>query len=176
VETGERTARSRRGYALAAACSLASTLLLSFVVLAQDGPLGVDRLLRRVVLDHVPSGMDSASELLTQLGSGAVLYPVLVLLAAKYRTYYAGAMPAVLAAGQVLEAVVLSALPRTAPGLVAWPGLASGRTATAVLGWGLVALVLGASARRSVLVGVAAGAVVALSRVLLDVHWASDVS
>jgi hypothetical protein len=135
----------------------------------------MDRLLRRVVLDHVPSGMGYASELLTQMGSGAVLYPVLVLLAVKYRTYYAGAMPAVLAAGQVLEAVVLSALPRTAPGLVAWPGLSSGRTATAVLGWGLVALVLGASARRSVLVGVSAGAAVALSRVLLDVHWASDV-
>jgi membrane-associated phospholipid phosphatase len=149
--------------------------VLSLVVLVRDGPLGVDRLLRRLVLDHVPSWTDAASEAVTQLGSGAVLFPVLTLLALKYRTYYAAAMPVVLAAGQVLEAVALSALPRTAPDLVGWPGLSSGRTASAVLGWGLVGLVLGASARRAVLVGVVAGAFVALSRVLLDVHWASDV-
>jgi membrane-associated phospholipid phosphatase len=175
VETGNRAAPSRREYALAAACSVGLTLVLSLVVLAHDGPLGLDRLLRRLVLDHVPSWTEAASGTLTQLGSGAVLYPVLALLAFKHRTYYAAAMPAVLAAGQVLEAVALSALPRAAPDLVAWPGLSSGRTASAVLGWGLVALVLGASARRSMLVGGAVGAVVALSRVLLDVHWASDV-
>jgi membrane-associated phospholipid phosphatase len=149
--------------------------VLSLVVLAHDGPPGLDRLLRRLVLDHVPSWTEVAAGILTQLGSGAVLYPVLALLALKHRTYYAAVTPAVLAAGQVLEAVALSALPRTAPDLVAWPGLSSGRTASAVLGWGLVALVLGASARRSMLVGAVAGVFVALSRVLLDVHWTSDV-
>ncbi len=78
---------------------------------------------------------------------------LLLLLALRHRTCFAAAMPAVLGVGQVLETVMLSALPRTPPGLVSWSSLSSGRTATAVLGWGLVALVLAASGRRAVAVG-----------------------
>ena len=166
----------RRGrYSLAALMPAAVAVVLAASLVAHDGPLGFDRWIRALVLGHVPDAAESLSAVLTQLGSGAVLYPVLVLLAFRRRTYHAAALPAVLAVGQVLEAVALSALPRTPPGLVSWATLSSGRTATAVLGWGLVALALAAPARRAVIAGVSVGFLVAATRVVLDLHWASDV-
>lgn len=168
-------ARRRGRHGVAALTLSAVALVLAASLVAHDGPLALDRWIRSLVLGHVPQAAESLSAVLTQLGSGAVLYPVLVLLACWRRTYYTAALPAVLAAGQVLEVVALSALPRTPPGLFSWASLSSGRTATAVLGWGLVALALAASARRAVIAGVAAGAFVAATRVLLDLHWASDV-
>lgn len=164
----------RQRYLVAALVTLAVVAALAAALVGHGGPLELDRGVRALVQGERPAAQ-SLSAVLTQLGSGAVLYPVLVLLAFRNRTYYAAALPVVLAAGQVLEAVVLSALPRTPPGLVSWASLSSGRTATAVLGWGLVALVLAAPARRAVIVGVSAGALVASTRVLLDLHWASDV-
>lgn len=164
----------RRAYGLVAVGAGLAAFLLS--VSLTGGPLGLDRALRELVLDHVPAGAAPVAAMVTQLGSGAVLYPVLLLLALTHRTWFAAAMPAVLAVGQVLEVVLLSALPRTPPGLVSWSGLSSGRTATAVLGWGLVALVLSGSARRALAVGLPAGVVVASTRVLLDLHWISDVA
>jgi alpha-1,2-mannosyltransferase len=166
----------RRGpYLLVASSASVCTVVLSLAVLARDGPLGADRVLRQLVVQHAPAAAGSSAAVLTQLGSGAVLYPLLLLLALRHRTYWSAALPVVLAAGQVLEAVVLSALPRTPPGLLAWSSLSSGRTATAVLGWGLIALVVTGSAQRSLGVGLSAGGVVALTRVLLDLHWFSDV-
>lgn len=168
-------AARRARYGLAALTPAALALVLAASLVAHDGPLGFDRWVRALVLGHVPDAAESLSAVLTQLGSGAVLYPVLMLLVVRRRTYYAAALPAVLAAGQVIEAVVLSALPRTPPGLVPWASLSSGRTATAVLGWGLVALALAAPARRAVIAGVSVGFLVAATRVVLDLHWASDV-
>lgn len=165
----------RRRHGLAALTPAAVAMVLAASLVAHDGPLGFDRWVRALVLGHVPDAAESLSAVLTQLGSGAVLYPLLVLLAFRRRTYYAAALPAVLAVGQVLEAVALSAVPRTPPGLVSWASLSSGRTATAVLGWGLVALALAAPARRAVIAGVSGGFLVASTRVLLDLHWASDV-
>jgi alpha-1,2-mannosyltransferase len=162
-------------YLLVAWSASVATALLSVALLARDEPLAVDRLLRQLVVEHAPAAAGAASAALTQLGSGAVLYPVLVLLAFKRRTLFAAAVPVMLAAGQVLEAVLLSALPRATPGLLAWSSLSSGRTATALLGWGLVTLVLTGSARRALGVGLSAGGLVALTRVLLDLHWFSDV-
>ncbi|MDP3711594.1 MAG: glycosyltransferase 87 family protein [Mycobacteriales bacterium] len=148
---------------------------LAVVLAAHGEPLGADRWLRALVLDHVPDRSQPLSALLSQLGSGAVLYPLLLLVAAMQRTWYAAAAPAALVFAQVLETVLLSALPRTPPGLVSWSGLSSGRTATAVLGWGLVALLLTSSRRAALSTGLAVGLLVATTRVVLDLHWLSDV-
>ena len=161
--------------ALLSAGAAVSASVLATVLLVTGGPLELDREARELLLGGVADAPGPVAAVLTQLGSGAVLYPVLLVLAVRQRTSFAVAAPAVLAAVQVLETVLLSALPRTPPGLLDSPSLSSGRTATAALGWGLVVLVLTAAPRRSVLVGAAVGSVVALSRVLLDVHWLSDV-
>jgi alpha-1,2-mannosyltransferase len=102
------------------------------------------------------------------------LYPLLIALAVWKRTWPVVVLPLVLGVGQVAEVALLSVVPRTSPSATIWVGLSSGHVSTAVLGWGLVALAVGATAHRSVLVAVGAGSVVAVTRVVLDLHWTSD--
>jgi alpha-1,2-mannosyltransferase len=116
----------------------------------------------------------SIASWLTQLGSGALLYPLLVSLAFWKRSVSVALLPIVLVVGQVAEVALLSVVPRTSPSATILVGLSSGHVSTAVLGWGLVALALGATSRRSVLAGVAVGSVVSLTRLILDLHWTSD--
>ncbi len=107
----------------------------------------------------------------SELGSGVVLYAVLVLLAVLQRSWRALAAPLLLSAGQVLEAVALGAVPDTG----GWDGWSSGRATAAVLGWGMVVLVLRRPLALALTVGVPLGVVVGSSRVLLGVHAMSDV-
>ena len=162
-----------RYQALLAAAGGAALVVATAVRAADGGPVGADLAVRDVAR-HASEPLRLAAEVVTQAGGGAVLVALLVLLAVHLRTTSAAALPLVLAVGQVLAAVLLSALPRAAPGFD-WAGLSSGRTCAAVLGWGLVAVALGATARRSLLVGGAAGVVVGTTRVVLDAHWSSDV-
>ena len=152
-------------FAVAAAAALA----------ASGQPFGGDVAVRQAVLDHSGEPVRQVALVLTQLGSGAVLFPGLLLLALVKRTWITAALPLVLAAGQVAETVLLSVLPGTSDGLLTWSGMSSGRTATAVLGWGMVALALGVSPRRSLVAGLAMGLLVGSTRLLLDLHWLSDV-
>jgi len=118
------------------------------------------------------------ARLLTDLGSGAVLYPVLLALAA--RAYLRGGRPLVvllplllLAGAQALEAVGFATFTRPGPAGGEDITFSSGRAMAAVLGWGLVARHLGAAWAWPVaaLLAVLAG----VSRVALGLHWPTDV-
>ena len=143
------------------------------LAVALSPPVGVDRAVREQVAS-LPGWVVALAGPGSQLGSGALLYPSLLVLVAVLRTWRAAAALGALAVGQVLEAVLLSASSRSPVGLEPWGGLSSGRTATAVLGWGLVVLLVRSSARAAAAAGVVAGSVVAVSRVVADVHWTSD--
>ena len=116
--------------------------------------------------------------LLTELGSGAVLYPVLLVLAV--RAYLRGnhawtvALPLLLLAGaQAVEAVGFATFGRPSPTAVADITFSSGRALTAALGWGLVARQIGGAWAWPVAALLAAAA--GVSRVALGLHWPTDV-
>jgi alpha-1,2-mannosyltransferase len=158
-----------------ASAGLAASGIAAVLLAVHREPLAVDTAIQQTLLVWGTDVSSPAALVLAELGSGAVLFPLLIVLALVKRTWAVAVLPVVLALGQVCEVVLLSVLPRTAPDLYTWSGLSSGRTVTAVLGWGLVCLALGGSARRSVAVGVMVGSVVAATRVVLDLHWTSDV-
>lgn len=125
---------------------------------------------------QVLGGLSPTAGVLTQLGSAAVVLPVLALLCLlRGRTLglRAAAPVAVLVAVQGLEAVLTGPLVRAEP--MGLGTVSSGQTLTAVLGWGLCALQVPALRSRALLVGAGVGAVVGLSRVGLAQHWGSDV-
>ena len=154
--------------ALAAVVLAATTVL----VLVSDGrPLGLDRWAAQL-----PSGGGGARAL-TQLGSGAVLYPVLAVLGA-WRLRHGSSRLAALAplaafaAAQVLEAVLFVTIDRPGPGggVITF---SSGHAMAATLGWGLVAREVRSRWALAAAAGVAL--VVGFTRVTLDLHWPSDV-
>jgi membrane-associated phospholipid phosphatase len=161
-----------RGPVLAAGLSVVGALALTELVLLSGGrPLGVDLWAQR----SFPSGAWSAA--VTQLGSGAVLYPVLALVAlarrARGASWRSAVVPlVVLAVAQMLEAVLFVTVTRPSPLGGADVSFSSGHALTAVLGWGLVALELG---RPALPVALAVGGVVGVTRVGLGLHWFSDV-
>ena len=171
----ERALRLRLHVALVAVVGLA---VLAAAVLASP---------RRVLageaeLVSLPRG-DSASDqhlvrLLTELGSGAVIYPVLLALAVRSlrRGEHAGpvALPLLLlATAQVLEAVGFATFVRPGPLGVDEVSFSSGHAMTAVLGWGLVSRQLGVGWAWPVAALFAT--VAGVSRVALGLHWPTDV-
>lgn len=155
---------------------LALAGLLVAVLGSGGGPVGAESYLAAVLIRDDPS-TSPVWHALTQLGSGAVLYPVLALLAVlalrRGTTARLALLPlATLAAAQALEAVTFVTLVRPGPvgGEVSF---SSGHAMTAALGWGLVARQLGGHRARAVAVVLAATA--GLSRVALQLHWPTDV-
>lgn len=160
---------------LGGAATLLATLVLA--VLARDGgELGGEQGL----VDLLRAGTATpVLEVLTQLGSGAVLYPLLAALAGVAVARGADAVQAVLpllalAAAQVVEAVAFVTLVRPSPvGGAAEVSFSSGHAMTAVLGWGLLA-----RQRDGPLPLIAAGAIAVtagLTRIALGLHWPTDV-
>ncbi|MFN2522350.1 MAG: glycosyltransferase 87 family protein [Mycobacteriales bacterium] len=159
--------QDRRYLASAGASAVAAAALSACILLVNGVPLGPDLWLQQL------AGRPAVwPGLVAELGSGAVLYPVLLAIALWRRTLRAALLPVLLALAQVVEVVVLSALPRSGPDL-AWAGLSSGRTASAVVGAGLIAWAADPRAR-ALLVGPLLGAAVGWSRVAAGAHWASD--
>ncbi len=152
----------------AAGCAAAAAALAACVVAADGSPVGPDVWFGRFAADEAGRWLG----VFLELGSGAVLYLVLAVIAVWRRRVRVAVLPPLLVVGQVAEVVLLSALPRSAPDL-SWAGASSGRTASAVLGAGLIAWALGAG-RRSVATGLVLGAAVGWSRVASGAHWASD--
>ena len=155
--------------AVVAPVAVLAAVLLA-VLLADGRPLGADA---------APEATSPLLTLVDQLGSGAVLYPVLVALAGwrlrRGHSVSASLLPvAVLAVAQMLEAVAFVTVERPAPTGAGSIAFSSGHAMAAALGWGLVALHL--PYRRAAAAGVllVAGSVGA-TRVLLGAHWPSDV-
>ena len=153
---------------------VAALLAVTVPVIVVDGrPLAADLAVGRAL---IAPGSDVVVAL-TQLGSGAVLYPVLAAVAVWRRVagtpWRAAVTPLlVFAAVQTLEAVTFVTLVRPGP-LGGVASFSSGHATAAVLGWGLVAGEFGVRGRYALVAAV--GAVVGLSRVALGAHWLSDV-
>lgn len=144
---------------------------LLIAVLITGAPLAVDLAAARWTADG------PGVRLLTQLGSGAVLYPVLLVLAGLALRRGEDARRALLpvlalAAAQTLEAVAFVTVTRAGPAGEA-VAFSSGHAMTAALGWGLVARQVGmrSAGVLAAIVAIAAG----LTRVTLELHWFSDV-
>ena len=152
-------------------------VLAGLLVLRRE-PLGLDRWSLDLILDHRTTATTPIALAVAFLGSGMLLYPLLLLLAALLPDRRAAALLSVaaLAAAQLLHDILLAgvALPRPDPSLFLTPAAgaatASGHAMTAVVGWGLVLRLL----RQPLWAAFAAGALVGLARAYLAVHWLSD--
>ena len=184
----------RIGPPVVVALAAAAATAFAVVVAVRGGaPFAVDLAVRDAVRACDHGWPRRTAEILTLLGTGPVLYPVLLVLcavpAAAGRTLRGLAPVAALAAGQVLELVLFAPLHRPAPGMGAGPSTllattySSGRTAAAVLGWGLIVWQAlrwrgggppPPSDRRVWAVGLAVGTVVGTTRIWLGVHWLTD--
>jgi alpha-1,2-mannosyltransferase len=159
--------------------------------MVRDGePFGMDLAARGLVEAYRSQAGTRVAAWLTLLGTGPVLYPLLAVLcvvALLRQRNAAEWLPVLaLAAGQILELVLFATLHRPAPGAALSPLLtatySSGRTAAAVLGWGLVVWLSGrllrldrrGTVRGSLAVALAMGVVVGATRVYLGAHWLTD--
>ena len=157
--------------------SLVVVAALAAAALSSGGEIGAEGNVFAAIYVDI-TGLP-AVELLTQLGSGAVLYPVLAVLALaalrRGEHWRRALLPlGALAGAQAVEAVTFAALLRPAPlGGAADASFSSGHAMTAVLGWGLIARQIGGPLP---LLGAGALALTAgITRVGLGLHWPTDV-
>ena len=161
-------------------------------VLAGDGVATADPHLHAAALGLRTGWLTTLATITTQLGSSAVIYPLLlavgVVLAVGYHRYAETALStAALISSQTLRTLTSRVVDRPRPPRADWLIAASGQAwpsghaATAMLAYGLVVALLWPVLTRRVtriIVVTAAGLIVitvGLSRVYLGVHWASDV-
>ena len=187
----------------AAATGLALTLALglaivggllvgafAYLVRSSDTLVDADRSVGQWGVDHATSWSTEALELVTELGSSRYLVPATVLLAViEYRRVPNKWMPVFLVtvvAGEIiLVNTIKELLDRLRPDFyeiteTLGPSFPSGHSGLAAAFYAAAALVLArkrSPRTRSLLAGVAVGIAVAVacSRVLLGVHWMSDV-
>jgi len=180
-----------RGWAAPLACGLA---VLGLALAVRGAPPRIDPLLRDGVLAHRSPALTSLARAVTALGTGPVVYGVLLAAAAaavergRLHRRDAAGLVAALAAGQVVRLAASEAVGRARPPRSQWlAGAAghafpSGHTTTATLGYGLACLlavrVLAAWPARAaaVVAAVVLAAGVGASRVYLGVHWPTDVA
>jgi membrane-associated phospholipid phosphatase len=174
-------------------CSLAGGVLLGvlvYLVRSVRAVQHVDNFVAQWGYAHRTSFSTSGLNAITQLGNIKVVAGLAVVLAAVdfYRTRSRWSLPFVLAVIGGMELLMLSVkdlVGRVRPALnpVAaslGPSFPSGHSATAAAFYAAAALVLGRMLprrQRQILIGlaVALAVAVAASRVLLDLHWLSDV-
>lgn len=171
---------------------------LTAAVAARNGaPLDADVAVRDLLMAQDRGDGAPIAGWLTELGAGPVLYPVLLVLCAitAVKRSPREFLPVLaLAAGQVLELVLFATVRRPGPSsplsatnqpsqYILETTFSSGRSAAAVLGWGLVvwqALRLRKTIRdrRSGAIiwatALTMGTVVGTTRVYLGMHWLSD--
>jgi undecaprenyl-diphosphatase len=177
----------------ALACSLVGGVLLGVLVyLVRRVPAlqNVDNAVAGWSYDHRAPLSTSGLHAITDLGSIQVVVGLSLLVAAIdfYRTRNRWALPfllTVIAGMELLTLGVKDLVGRVRPALdpaaaSLGPSFPSGHSATAAAFYAAAALILGSTLRqrqRQWLIGIAVGIAVAVaaSRVLLDLHWLSDV-
>jgi len=178
---------------LAVAFAVAAGVVLGVLAYLVRSFAALKRLDRSVAAwgyDHRTPLSHHALDAITQLGNIEIVVVLAVVLAGldliRSRNRWAGPfLLAVLAGMELISTGVKDLVDRTRPALVAeavhlGPSFPSGHSATAAAFYAAAALVLGRRLdhrKRQVLAAVAAGLAVAVagSRVLLDLHWLSDV-
>lgn len=184
-----------RGGRVLVSCLVASACagLLGCLVSAVESGGRLARLDQRLLTDVLSvrgAALTTAAKAVTQLGTGLVVYPLLIAAGVVIwwcQRRWRGALIAVgwLAVGQLVRIFINGAVARPRPPpqlqLVQATGSAfpSGHTTTATIGYGLLAVLIAnlwPRARNWALVGAAVIAVgVGLSRIYLGVHWPTDV-
>ena len=178
---------------LAAAATVAGGValgVLALLVRHNERLRAIDQAAARWGHDHATAGTDRAIELITRLGDTLpVVVMGILLCAAEWRRgssrLVAPFLVAVVAGDKLLTWAVKGLTDRARPAFdplveSLGPSFPSGHTSTAAAFFAAAALVLGRgrpAAVRALFAGGAVGAAVAVacSRVLLDVHWLSDV-
>ncbi len=183
------------GFLLTAALAVALTGgivlgLLAYAVRAVPALRHIDRSVAAWAFQHRTALSTSSLDKITSLGTAQVVIVLAVLVAlfdfARTRSRWSAAFfVAVLAGMELITYGVKDLVGRVRPALVPaaahlGPSFPSGHSATAASFYAAAALVLGrrlGRPGRQLLAGVAVGiaAAVAASRVLLDLHWLSDV-
>lgn len=163
---------------------------LAVLVRGSSGIVTIDHDISQWANDHTTRLTHDVLQLVTQLGATeVVIVGAVVVLVVEYRRmpsrWIAPFLAVVLIGQSLLTNGIKELLDRARPTLnptahLLGPSFPSGHTATAAAFWAAVALLMGRARGRpahSALVGgaVAIGVAVACSRVLLDVHWFSDV-
>jgi undecaprenyl-diphosphatase len=200
--TGQRAARAARldperatGLALTLALAVIFVgglvlALLAVVVRSSDALSGIDSSAAEWGNDHASAWSHDALTLVTRLGETwlVVLVAIVVAGVELARTRSRWVVPflvAVILGDKLLTEAIKQIVDRARPTLEAiaatlGPSFPSGHTSTAAASWAAFALVAGRWWGRPAWPPLAGGAVgiavaVALSRVLLDVHWLTDV-
>lgn len=164
---------------------------LALVIRHHDGLLRIDSSVANWGDRHATGASTSGLKLVTDLGATwlVVIVAVLVALVEARRTASRWMAPffllLVIAGDKLLNATTKGIVDRARPTLnpiadTLGPSFPSGHTSTAAAFWAAVALIAGrwcGRRGRAVLTGLAVGIAVgvAASRVLLDVHWLTDV-
>lgn len=182
----------RRTQALAVgSAGLVGFVVLVALVLHDSRPLPLDRFLHRFALEHREPVLGLAA-FVTNFGTAPVLLPLLLLagVVAARRTgswWFVAAGPVLLSAGTLVRFVAMTGIDRPRPPMQDWARFASGTSfpsghaTSSALGYTLLLLLLAPSVRsRAARAALAAGllavaGLVGVSRVVLGVHWPTDV-
>jgi undecaprenyl-diphosphatase len=164
--------------------------VLAFLVRSNQSALAIDTGPARWGFQHATPFTNSCLDVITRLGDGPIVIPLAIILgvAETYRLRSRYVIPfliAVMAGNQIITIAVKGLADRARPTLnpiaqTLGPSFPSGHSSTAASFYAAAALLIGCRRReaaRTVLAGLAVGIAVAVActRVLLDVHWVSDV-
>jgi membrane-associated phospholipid phosphatase len=166
-------------------------LVLTVLVFAHPEPLPLDRALHRLALEH-REPVVGVAKAVTALGTGPVVLPVLLVASAVWasarrRWSLVLVAPLLFIVGVALRYAAMHVIDRARPPAADWVVLAagqsfpSGHTTTAALAYGLSIVLLALALRTSGLrlaltvVLLVVAALVGVSRVVLGVHWPTDV-
>ncbi|RKN11478.1 phosphatase PAP2 family protein [Streptomyces radicis] len=173
--------------------AVAAVLFVALVVVAVPGgggPLGVDLAVRNWMVDHRTAGLIDAFQVISDSGSRGVPHVMAAVAGALTapRRWYVGAAVGLgaLIGAQLIRFALVNAFDRPRPPVGDWtthvnnPALPSGHATTSALAAiGLAAALLpychrAATRALAVAVPAAWALAVAVSRLVLGVHWASD--